>query len=338
MYAGQTAYQAADIEENKRRSCGPPADHTVYQRVAYGMPMTGMEVDHLTAVAYDHRVNPHHQGEAFMLLREFHGIASRVVPEYRDTAMQHIMGGKFNPCKPPKIDTKYLQMYRVIWYTGEPGISGMKMPDLANILHVDIMGLYILLHGWPGRNFFSGVVIDHAFRVNRRSIFGYGLGRIMMPGNREPHFQQLFACLLALLRRYQEAIVEYNRRHTKEPFSEQHEPTYSLRRPRLITGAAANTTMQDVIDVLIDNRIPPVWIDHGYTYGLNFINFNIANPTYRELLNMVDNECHARLRVYGAPPAIPEWDGVRGRLSLRETILPRSQIDIKMGVNPSALL
>ena len=69
--------------------------------------------------------------------------------------------------------------------------------------------------------------------------------------------------------------------------------------------------MQDVIDVLIDNRIPPTWIDHGYTYGLNFINYNIANPTYRELFDTVDNERHARLRAYGEPPAIPEWDGWR---------------------------
>ena len=50
-------------------------------------------------------------------------------------------------------------------------------------------------------------------------------------------------------------------------------------------------------------------IDHGYTYGLNFINFNITNPSYRELLDTIDNECHARLRAYGTPPAILEWDG-----------------------------
>ena len=74
-------------------------------------------------------------------------------------------------------------------------------------------------------------------------------------------------------------------------------------------GAAANTTIQDVDDVLIDNHIPPAWIDHGYTYGLNFINFNIANPSYRELLDTIDNECHARLRAYGTPLAILEWDG-----------------------------
>jgi hypothetical protein len=156
----------------------------------------------------------------------------------------------------------------------------MKPPDFTNILHIDTMGLYILLHGHPGHNFFLGMVIDHAFRVNRRSIFGYGLGRLMMPGGRDPHFHQLFACLLALPIRYREAIIEHNRHHSEDPFSEQPRPTYSLHRPQLVTGAAANTTMQDVINVLIDNRIPLAWIDHGYTYGLNYINFNIANPMY----------------------------------------------------------
>jgi hypothetical protein len=86
----------------------------------------------------------------------------------------------------------------------------MKMPEFTNVLHIDMMGLHILLHGHPGRNFFSGVVIDHAFRVNRWSIFGYGLGRLMMPGGCEPHFCRLYTCLLALPRRYREGIVEYN--------------------------------------------------------------------------------------------------------------------------------
>jgi hypothetical protein len=121
-------------------------------------------------------MNPCHQGEAFMLLREFHGIASRVIPEYRDMAMQHVLDRRFDPYSPPKIEEGNLRMYQVPRYDVEPGSSGMKPPDFANILHVDTMGLYILLHGCPGRNFFSGVVIDHAFRVNRQSVFGYGLG------------------------------------------------------------------------------------------------------------------------------------------------------------------
>lgn len=310
VYAGRSAYQAANIEENKKTSCGQPKDHAVYHRVPYGMPMTGTEVNRLISLIYDHRVRPAQRGEAFMLLREFREVASRVIPEYRDRAMQQVLDRtSFDPNSPPKIDLTHTQMYRVPRFGVET--SRMRMPDATNVLHVDVMGLYILLHGRPGRNFFSGVVIDHAFRVNRRSVFGYGLGRLITPGGREPHFRRLFACLLALPRMYREAVVEYNRHHPGTPFIEQPGPTYNIRRPLLNPGVAANTTMQDVIDVLIDNRIPPSWIDHGYTHGLNFINHNITNPTYRGLFDTIDNERHARLRAYGTPPAIHGWDGWR---------------------------
>ncbi len=55
VYAGRTAYQAAEMEEKRRRSCGPPHDHVVYHHVTYGMPMTGAEVDRLITVVYDNR-------------------------------------------------------------------------------------------------------------------------------------------------------------------------------------------------------------------------------------------------------------------------------------------
>ena len=213
VFAGRSAFRAAEIEENRRMSVGPPPDHVVYQRVTYGMPITGLEVDRLISVAFNNKVPEYQRGEAFMLLCEFQGIALYVIPMYRDTAMQHILDRKFDPSKLPNIEKRYLQMYRIPRYTIEPGSAGMKMPDFANVLHVDTMGLYILLHGRPGRNFFSGVVLDHAFRVNQRSVFGYGLGRLMMPGGHNPHFRRLYACLLALPRRYREAIVEYNQCH-----------------------------------------------------------------------------------------------------------------------------
>ena len=53
VYAGRSAYQAAEMEEKRRRGCGPLHDHVVYHRVTYGMPMTGAEVDRLMTVVYD---------------------------------------------------------------------------------------------------------------------------------------------------------------------------------------------------------------------------------------------------------------------------------------------
>jgi len=192
-----------------------------------------------------------------MLLCEAHMVASHVIPEYCDTAMQHILDKRFDPRKQPNIDGWYLQMYmdKVPQYMVEPGSSGMKMPNFANVLHVDTIRLYACLQ-----------LCQEDTRKLSLNITD------VTPRNHSPNNQDL--------------RIVY----------------------RPLNGAAANTTIQDVDDVLIDNRILPAWIDHGYTYGLNFINFNIANPSYCELLDMIDNERHARLRAYGTPPAILEWD------------------------------
>ena len=113
MYAGRSAYQAAELEEKQKRGCGPPPDHIVYHCVAYGMPMTSVDVDRLIKLIYDNKMNPCHWGEVFMLLQEFHGIASRIIPEYHNTAMQHVLDRRFNPYSSPKIEEGNLQMYQV---------------------------------------------------------------------------------------------------------------------------------------------------------------------------------------------------------------------------------
>jgi len=58
MFAGQSAYQVAEIEENKRMGCEPPKDHVVYHKAAYSMPMTGLEVNRLISATYNNKVLP----------------------------------------------------------------------------------------------------------------------------------------------------------------------------------------------------------------------------------------------------------------------------------------
>jgi len=77
------------------------------------MPMTGLEVDCLISVAFNNRVTASQWGEPFMLLCEFRMVVSHVIPEYCDTAMQHILDKKFDPRKQPNVDGRYLQMYKV---------------------------------------------------------------------------------------------------------------------------------------------------------------------------------------------------------------------------------
>jgi hypothetical protein len=106
--------------------------------------------------------------------------------------------------------------------------------------------------------------------------------------------------------------VDYDRAHPQSPFVPQGGPTYTIYRARLEPSRAANLTFQDVINVLIDNRIPPAWIDHSYPYGVIALNnYYTGAPLVQGALDSIDNERIARLHLYGEPPAIPAWDGLR---------------------------
>ena len=72
-----------------------------------------------------------------------------------------------------------------------------------------------------------------------------------------------------------------------------------------------NLTIQEVIHFFIENGIPPGWVDHSYTYGLNAINHMATSPMSAPSIAECDNERHARIQAYGVPPSIPEWDGWR---------------------------
>jgi hypothetical protein len=69
--------------------------------------------------------------------------------------------------------------------------------------------------------------------------------------------------------------------------------------------------LQTVIDLMITNRIPPSWVDHSYTYGLNFLNHQYPGSSYIAFFDEIDNERLERISMYGVPPSIPEWDGWR---------------------------
>jgi len=96
---------------------------------------------------------------------------------------------------------------------------------------------------------------------------------------------------MALPRQYREATWEYNRLNPTRPFSAQIGPTFRLHRPRIDANRTPNLGMQDVIDVLLDNRIPPEWMDHAYTFGLAYLEaHHSGHPIHRALFDEIDNE------------------------------------------------
>jgi hypothetical protein len=68
-------------------------------------------------------------------------------------------------------------------------------------------------------------------------------------------------------------------------------------------------TMDDITHVLLDNRIPVLWVDHAYTFGLHYLNHHLGHTTAAQsTLEAVDNMHIVNLSIWGVPPAISEWD------------------------------
>jgi hypothetical protein len=119
-----------------------------------------------------------------------------------------------------------------------------------------------------------------------------------------------FACLTALPHRYQEAIDSWNASHPTLPFQPISGPTFTLNRMGLDMGRVPNMAISDVIQVLLDNRIPVPWIDHAYAYGLHYLDHHHDGQSpFNGHFDDVDDDRITRLETFRVPPIIPEWDG-----------------------------
>ena len=322
LFVGQSAADASAFERDHHDAYYPPNSNQTYVRSIRGIPGSILELNKLLTLVKDrtNRFRYREAEEAFLLLRELYDISRRVLPAYRDRAMERIVRpGEFEPDITRYFGNGAVEPLRPTISRpnalGPMGRASLQAPSLSESFNLDAYGLYILLHGRPGSsNAIAGVLIDYAYRVNRRTVFGLALARLLIPTDRDaqPTFRRLLACLMALPHRYHEAITDYNQRHLLSPFLQQGGPTYQLSRPRIEAHRIPNLGLEDVITVLLDNRIPPSWMDHSYLYGLTYLNAHYSgNGPHRALFDEIDNERLARLQLYGTPPPIAEWDGWR---------------------------
>jgi len=328
VFVGNSAAIAARFEARSRSAFIPHRDspmHTIYALVPRGAPHTQRDVNRLIALCFDKEKEPSVRVDAYCILSEFADVTRRIHPDLHDRAMTHISDPEvFNRGFQPDVSTHFWDFEpiprdtsRVI--TGNTnnatGGAGLRMPAIERLLDLDFSGQYIMLHGRPGSaNPYHGIVMDRSFHVHRRSLFGYGLGRIMAPSSQQGRaaFMRLFAILTACVGRYREAILAYNTAHPRNPFVAQTGPTFSISRLRIDGRHVMNMTMEDVTATLIYNRIPVEWIDHAYMYGLHFMSQHYAGSTLDDdLLAEYDDERLHRLDLHGVPPAIVEWDGWR---------------------------
>ena len=321
VYVGQSAREAREHDSKEDwekkfdvfQSC---SNHQAYVRARRGVPLEPQEVKKVrTVVNGGRRFTDRVRVEAWLLLRELYNIASRVLPEHRDAAMRFIMEPNKFTLEAPEFFPHNALRRADGPLDRMPPPRAIVAPPLEEAMNLDDAGLHLLYHHRPGStNPIMGLAIDYAFRVGRRSVFGHSLSRLLAPVEREAMhaFRRQFAMLVSLPRRYREAIVDHDRANPQTPFTPQGGPTFTISRARIEPSNAPNTSIQDVIHALLDNRIPPEWVDHSYAFGIIFMNahYNGA-PIHRELFDFIDNERIARIQRYGIPAAITAWGGWR---------------------------
>jgi hypothetical protein len=174
----------------------PRTDLEFYKASFQGMPRTAWEVKRLIKILHNDYSKHHDKILSFVFLREFYLITRGVSSDLRDDAMNHIM-------IPEVYDPNFLpshvspaELYPRMADPGKP--TGINNPGPESALNIDELARYAITYGRPGPNFFTGVVMDYAYRVHRRSIFGYGLVRLLAPEGKNPNFRRFMATLFAL--------------------------------------------------------------------------------------------------------------------------------------------
>ena len=99
-------------------------------------------------------------------------------------------------------------------------------------------------------------------------MLGLALARLLNPIEQgaQPIYRRLFACMMALPHHYHEAIMEFNQRNALSPFRPQEGLTFLLSQSQIKVHQIpqANLGLQDIINVLLNNRIPPSWVDYEF--------------------------------------------------------------------------
>jgi hypothetical protein len=323
VYAGKTATVASDYEGRTSNHYTTLGNRRLYSYLPRGFPMNPHEVRRGIRFINDKKEDAIDRAEAYRLLTEFHRIAGGFTPELHDLAMKEILDdGQFlrQAKRPFPGDRQLWEDFPVrrdedafksnprnkSLGAGLPPVTGERMMD------IDAMAQYIIHHGRLGSgNPIHGIAMNFALQVDRRSVHGYSVGRVLGPrrvANRSD-FMREFGCLVALPGFYREAIDIWNLSCPDRPFVELTGTTLTVH--PYDDNSMANLTRDGLVDHLITHGIPPSWIDHAYTFGLHHLNHYSHTKVgpFHDLYRKTDQERLERLDRLGVPPAIPEWDG-----------------------------
>ncbi|KAG6875941.1 hypothetical protein C0992_001661 [Termitomyces sp. T32_za158] len=296
----------------------------VYKFACRGFPCTPYELERL----HKYCANPHvpHRNciVTFMLLIEMRLFAQHLDTALQDRTMQILLDNPIywnipNPITRPEdmafikrlhIPTRFLRTKD----NGMTALHVMHAPDPKKPFDLKQLAQYALIYGWPGlENTWQGIVVDFAYRMHWRTLFGFALCRALCANSTgKTTLVQRFALVMAQPGLYQEAVATYAAANPTCPFMAQYGADVEICQAHVPDNQVWNFSNDDAIHILIHNRIPPDWVDHTYTYGMVYLEQQFHQLTMSlDIFQDVNDERLQRFSVYGTPPAIPNWDGWR---------------------------
>ncbi|XP_006459862.1 hypothetical protein AGABI2DRAFT_116822 [Agaricus bisporus var. bisporus H97] len=195
--AGQSAVASCNADKltKGKDPWRPDKKNPLYKEAPMGIPMTPWDIEQLVRIIHNVYPRESTRVEAYRLLRQFCGISGCVMLAFRDKAMQaavdlHFNDEKYAPSIPNNtrawdehfVPHEYSSVLTGCNEYAPSGGTGVPPPKTEHILEIDYVGQWVTLHACPGsNNQIHGIVMNHAYGIHHRSLFGYGLMRALAP-------------------------------------------------------------------------------------------------------------------------------------------------------------
>ena len=184
VYPSCWGQQIYDWERNKQERPQASLSCRWYHLAPHGFPHTVMEAQALVQFMGEVSLLDDERFKVWTLLSEFYRISQVFVPEQRDHVMAWVVNEWNYYCclqNPPAVHFALMLVNSTAINPRNVNRlnqgAGIMHPQPKQDLDIDLWTQFLAHHGQPGlRNQFYGILMDHAFRVHRRSIWRYLLG------------------------------------------------------------------------------------------------------------------------------------------------------------------
>jgi hypothetical protein len=320
VYPGLVGRRVFEWESTGAQGTHPALSTRWHDLAPRGFPRTVNEGKKLVDLMKDPSLQDSERTELWMILSEFHRMSLAFVPEQRD----HVMNWAANEwnyarrlIRPPQIrfmpvpaDKDALNPRNLSRQNQGAGIS---YPEPESGFDIDRWAQFVAHHGRPGeRNQYYGILIDRAFRIHRRSMWGYLLGRSIAPDTREGRaiVMRHFAYVAAIPGLYEQAINRLVPDNHGGLFVSPSVATIEITKFSNEEALAPNFGRDDILHRLILNRIPREWVAHAYHYGYQYLRQHLTTGDRHRVENSLANaERLEALTTRAEPEAYQVWDG-----------------------------